>query len=194
MEFSVKYRTNQIKNTENTLYDLIIIGGGITGAGIALDAASRGLKTILFEKNDFAQGTSSRSTKLVHGGLRYLKNLEFGLVAEVGKERAIVHNNAMHIVIPEKMLLPIIKGGTLGKFTTPIALFIYDTLARVKKSERHKSLSKIKVLQEEPLLNKEIIKGGVLYYEYKTNDARLTIEVIKTAIESGAKAFNYAEI
>ena len=90
-------------------WDLLVIGGGITGAGIALDAASRGLKTALVEMNDFASGTSSKSTKLVHGGLRYLKQLEFALVSEVGRERAIVHQNAPHLVIPEKMMMP--PGG-----------------------------------------------------------------------------------
>ena len=104
--FSITERPATIHKLISEEYDLLVIGGGITGAGIALDAASRGLKTALIEKNDFAFGTSSRSTKLIHGGLRYLKQLEFGLVKEVGSERAIVHKLAPHLVIPEKMLLP----------------------------------------------------------------------------------------
>ena len=93
-------------------FDLLIIGGGITGAGIALDAASRGLKVALVEQNDFASGTSSKSTKLIHGGLRYLKQFDFWLVKEVGSERAILHQLAPHLVVPDKMILPIIENGT----------------------------------------------------------------------------------
>ncbi|HEY5917836.1 MAG TPA: FAD-dependent oxidoreductase [Chryseolinea sp.] len=106
-DFSYLTRKEIISRLAGQSFDLIVIGGGITGAGIALDAASRGLKTALVEKNDFAFGTSSRSTKLIHGGLRYLKQLEFGLVKEVGSERAVVHRLAPHLVVPEKMLLPL---------------------------------------------------------------------------------------
>src|SRR5699024_2850334 len=94
--------------------DILVIGGGITGSGIALDAANRGMKTGVIEMQDFAAGTSSRSTKLVHGGLRYLKQFEVGLVAEVGKERAIVYENGPHVTTPEWMMLPFYKGGTFG--------------------------------------------------------------------------------
>ena len=126
-------RPSLLKKLSSEHYDLVIIGGGITGVGIALDAASRGLKTALVEKYDFASGTSSRSTKLVHGGLRYLKQFEVALVREVGRERAIVHELAPHLVIPEKMLLPIVEGGTFGKFLTSIGLMVYDVLAGVEK-------------------------------------------------------------
>lgn len=110
-----------------------MIGGGITGSGIALDAASRGMKTAVVEMQDFAAGTSSRSTKLVHGGLRYLKQFEVKMVAEVGKERAVVYENGPHVTTPEWMLLPIQKGGTFGKFSTSVGLRVYDFLANVKK-------------------------------------------------------------
>ena len=99
-------------------FDLLVIGGGITGAGIALDAVTRGLSVALIDMQDFAAGTSSRSTKLVHGGLRYLKQLELKIVAETGREREIVYNNALHVTEPEWMLLPIHKGGTFGKYST----------------------------------------------------------------------------
>jgi len=95
-------------------FDVLVIGGGITGAGIALDAASRGLRVALVDKGDFASGTSSKSTKLIHGGLRYLKQFDFWLVKEVGSERAIVHKLAPHLVIPDKMLLPLIENGSYG--------------------------------------------------------------------------------
>ncbi len=193
-KLSIITRKEDLKAVESKTFDLIVIGGGITGAGIALDAVSRGLSVVLFEKQDFAQGTSSRSTKLVHGGLRYLEHLEFGIVRAVGRERKIVHENAMHIVIPEKMILPIIEDGTLGEFTTNLALKVYDFLADVKKEEQRRMLSRNDVINLEPLLESDKLKGGALYYEYKTDDARLTIEVMKKAVEKGAFAFNFAEV
>ena len=108
--FSNLHRDRNLENLEAVTWDLLVIGGGATGCGIALDAASRGMRTALLEKGDFASGTSSKSTKLIHGGLRYLKQLEFGLVQETGTERAIVHRLAPHLVIPEKMLLPLVDG------------------------------------------------------------------------------------
>ncbi|QFT88156.1 Aerobic glycerol-3-phosphate dehydrogenase [Bacillus sp. THAF10] len=181
------------KMTEKT-YDVLVIGGGITGSGIALDAASRGMKTAVVEMQDFAAGTSSRSTKLVHGGLRYLKQFEVKMVAEVGKERAVVYENGPHVTTPEWMLLPIQKGGTFGKFSTSVGLRVYDFLANVKKAERRKMLSAEEALQKEPLLNRNGLKGGGLYVEYRTDDARLTIEVLKEAVKHGAEAVNYAKV
>ncbi|MFS0674233.1 glycerol-3-phosphate dehydrogenase/oxidase [Ornithinibacillus sp. 179-J 7C1 HS] len=174
--------------------DLLIIGGGITGSGIALDAVTRGLKTAVVEMQDFAAGTSSRSTKLVHGGLRYLKQFEFKMVAEVGKERAIVYENGPHVTTPEWMLLPFHKGGTFGPLTTNIGLRFYDYLAGVKRSERRKMLSAKDALRMEPLIKKDGLKGAGFYVEYKTDDARLTIEVIKKAVEEGAYAINYTKV
>jgi glycerol-3-phosphate dehydrogenase len=192
--FSFGTRSEILRNASQTHYDLLIIGGGITGAGISLDASLRGLKTILVEMQDFAAGTSSRSTKLVHGGLRYLEQMELGLVKEVGREREIVHTNAAHIVIPEKMILPIIEGGSLGKITTSVALTIYDYLAGVKKEEHRRMLSKEETLEKVPLIDEKLLKGGALYYEYKTDDSRLTIEVLKKAHEYGAQAVNYTKV
>ncbi|RSK29241.1 glycerol-3-phosphate dehydrogenase/oxidase [Bacillus sp. HMF5848] len=175
-------------------YDLLVVGGGITGAGIAFDAASRGMKVALVEMQDFAAGTSSRSTKLVHGGLRYLKQFEVKMVAEVGKERAIVYENGPHVTTPEWMLLPIHKGGTFGKFSTSIGLLVYDYLAGVKRSERRSMLNENETLAKEPLLKKQGLKGGGYYVEYRTDDARLTIEVMKEAVKHGAEAINYAKV
>ena len=174
--------------------DLLVIGGGITGAGIALDAASRGLRTVLVEMQDFAAGTSSRSTKLIHGGLRYLKQLEFKVVAETGRERAVVYENGPHVTTPEWMLLPFYKGGQLGPVTSRIGLTLYDWLARVKRDEWHSMLSPKETLEREPLLRREGLKGGGYYVEYRTDDARLTLEVLKRAIELGASAVNYAAV
>ncbi len=171
--------------------DVLVIGGGITGAGILLDATVRGMNAGLVEMQDFAAGTSSRSTKLVHGGLRYLKQFEVKLVAEVGKERAIVYENAPHVTNPEWMLLPIMKNGTFGKFSTGIGLAVYDRLAGVKKSERRSMLSRDEVIAREPLLKREGLKGGGYYVEYRTDDARLTLEVLKEGVGRGGKAVNY---
>ena len=191
--FSALERDNNIKKISESAYDLIVIGGGITGSGIALDAATRGLKTLLIEKKDFASGTSSKSTKLIHGGLRYLKQFEINLVREVGRERAIVHKLAPQLVQSEKMLLPLIKDGTFGKILTSFGLMVYDVLAGVEKAEQRKMLSKKETLKLEPLLKEDILEGGGIYAEYRTDDARLTVEVLKTAASAGADALNYAE-
>jgi|688.fasta_scaffold03142_12 glycerol-3-phosphate dehydrogenase len=187
-------RADILENLKTKKYDLLVIGGGITGAGIALDAALRGLSVALVEKGDFASGTSSKSTKLIHGGLRYLKQLDFALVQEVGTERAVVHNIAPNLVKPEKMLLPLYQGGTYSKFLTSFGLALYDFLAAVKKSERRVMVSSKEALKLEPLLKAEKLKGAGLYYEYRTDDARLTIEIIKTAIDKGADCLNYCEV
>src|SRR3990170_9068830 len=189
--FSLSIRPSIIAKLKAEHYDLLIIGGGITGAGIALDAASRGLKTALVEKNDFAFGTSSRSTKLIHGGLRYLKQLEFGLVKEVGSERAIVHKLAPHLVIPEKMLLPLSEKRGMGYWLTSIGLKIYDWLAGVNPEDQRRMLTKQQTLKYEPLLKKDDVKGGAIYAEYRTDDARLTIEIAKTAVSQGADLLSY---
>ncbi|RAL20819.1 glycerol-3-phosphate dehydrogenase/oxidase [Thermoflavimicrobium daqui] len=189
--FSVKYRNKWMADVSRQEIDLLVVGGGITGAGIALDAQSRGLNTVLIEMQDFAAGTSSRSTKLVHGGLRYLKQLEVKLVAEVGKERSIVYENGPHVTQPQWMILPIFKGGTYGKLASSVGIWMYDYLAGVKKNERRKMLNKEETLQKEPLIQTDGLKGAGFYVEYRTDDARLTIEILKKAIELGAKAFNY---
>jgi glycerol-3-phosphate dehydrogenase len=189
--FSALKREVRLNCMSEEQYDLLVIGGGITGAGIALDAALRGMKVALVEMQDFAAGTSSRSTKLVHGGLRYLKQFQVGMVAEVGKERAIVYENGPHVTTPEWMLLPMHKGGTFGPLSTSIGLLVYDFLAGVKKSERRSMLSQIETISKEPLLKSEGLKGGGYYVEYRTDDARLTIEVIKAAVENGAHILNY---
>ncbi len=194
VEFSNLKRKETVAKLEEDNFDLVVIGGGITGGGIALDAASRGLKVALVEKNDFASGTSSKSTKLIHGGLRYLKQFDFWLVKEVGSERAIVHKLAPHLVLPEKMLLPLIENGSYGKWLTSIGLKVYDILAQVTGDDKRKMLEKKEALKLEPLLPKKILKGAGYYAEYRTDDARLTIENIKTSLQFGATALNYASV
>ena len=194
VRFSKHDRKKTVTSLKNGTYDIVVIGGGITGAGIALDAASRGLKVALVEKGDFASGTSSKSTKLIHGGLRYLKQFDFWLVKEVGSERAIVHKLAPHLVLPEKMLLPLIEGGSYGKWLTSIGLKVYDILAQVGGDDKRQMLEKKEALELEPLLPKKILKGAGYYAEYRTDDARLTIENIKTSLAYGAQAMNYTVV
>jgi len=194
MEFKKANRPKYIEQSENKIFDLVIIGGGITGAGILLDARSRGLSTALFEKDDFAQGTSSKSTKLVHGGLRYLKSFDIKLVRDAGRERAILYQNAPHIVYPQKMVIPIYKSNKYGTLLTSFALWIYDLLAGVESRYKKKTISKKKLLENNPKLKIEGLKAGIEYFEYRTNDSRLVIENIKKAKELGALALNYAKV
>ena len=156
-------RDEIIANMQGEEFDVLVIGGGITGAGIALDASSRGMKTALVEMQDFAAGTSSRSSKLIHGGLRYLKNFEVKLVSEVGRERAIVYENGPHVTTPEWMIMPIFKDSPFGMFMTSIGLRLYDFLAGVKKTERKSMLNKEKILQIEPKFKKDGLLGGGLF-------------------------------
>ncbi|MYL54069.1 FAD-dependent oxidoreductase [Pontibacillus yanchengensis] len=194
MMFSTDQRKDIYHRLTEEKLDVLVIGGGITGAGVALDATTRGLSTCVVEMQDFAAGTSSRSTKLVHGGLRYLKQFEVKMVAEVGRERAIVYENGPHVTTPEWMLLPFYRGGTFGPFSTSLGLRVYDYLAGVKKSERRTMLSPKETLEKEPLLNKEKLRGGGYYVEYRTDDARLTLEVMKKAVQKGAIALNYSKV
>jgi glycerol-3-phosphate dehydrogenase len=194
LSFSIYTRQPTLQRMSTRHYDLIVIGGGITGAGIALDASLRGLRVALVEKHDFAFGTSSRSTKLIHGGLRYLKQLEFGLVKEVGSERAIVHKLAPHLTVAEKMLLPLNEGRGMGSLLTSFGLKLYDFLAGVKPEDQRRMLTRKQTLKAEPLLKPDDIKGSGLYAEYRTDDARLTTEIIKSAAHFGADILNYAHV
>ncbi|MDA3891392.1 MAG: glycerol-3-phosphate dehydrogenase/oxidase [Salinivirgaceae bacterium] len=190
-DFSSLNRHKYIETINGKTFDLLIFGGGITGAGIALDAAARGLKVVLIEKNDFASGTSSRSTKLIHGGLRYFEKLQLKFVAQLGHERKVLHNNCAHNIIPTPVLLPIVKGGQLNKPFTYIALRIYDILAGVKKEYKARWTKKDKVLKQYPFLKNTGFLGAFKYNEYKTNDGRLVIEALKKANNLGAICLNY---
>ncbi len=194
MGFSNLNRDHVVETLQSKSFDVLVIGGGITGAGLALDATMRGMNAAIVEMQDFAAGTSSRSTKLVHGGLRYLKQFEVKMVAEVGKEREIVYENGPHVTTPEWMLLPFHTGGTFGKFSTSIGLKVYDLLAGVKRSESRIMLSEEETLEKEPLIKREALQGGGYYVEYRTDDARLTLEVMKKAVERGTTALNYTKV
>ena len=174
-------------------YDILIIGGGITGAAALRDAALRGLKVALIEKNDFAWGTSSRSTKLLHGGLRYLERFEFKMVREACRERELMLKLAPHLAHPRPFLYLQYKGYPEGMLKLRAGLTIYDMFSGNPGERRHKMLNRDKLLAIEPHLNPDGLKGCGYYYDFLTDDARLTIETIKGGCEAGARAANYME-
>lgn len=174
-------------------YDLLVIGGGINGAAIANIAAARGLKTALIEKGDFASGTSSRSSKLLHGGIRYLENFEFDLVRESLKERYLHLQTVPHLVKPLPFLIPVYKGDKRPLWMMRIGVFLYDLLAGKYRVRKRRSLSAAEVLHLEPNLKKEGLIGGVMYYDAQMDDARLCLENVLSAVEKGVHAANYFE-
>lgn len=176
------------------VYDVIVIGGGITGAGIALDAASRGLKTILVEKGDFASGTSSKSTKLVHGGLRYLQNLQFKVTLESVRERELLSKLAPHMVWSLPFVIPMYENERFKNLKLNVGLWVYDLMAGKRGKGFHKKVSRNEVRSLCPGVRQEGLIGGLVYYDCRTDDARHTLEVIKTACSHGAIALNYTRV
>lgn len=184
-------------------YDVVVIGGGITGACVARDAAMRGLSVALLEKGDFAGATTSASSKLIHGGLRYLQNLELGLVRESLRERRIWSNTAPHMIDPLEFLAPALGKGLRDRMIKTIAFTLYDWLAydrnRLDDPEKsipaHKQLSREEVLALEPALESNDLRGAMLFYDYQMySPERLALECIMSAVEAGAQAANYAEV
>jgi glycerol-3-phosphate dehydrogenase len=180
-------------------FDVLVIGGGITGAGVALDAASRGLRTALVERDDFASGTSSKSSKLVHGGLRYLQQREFVLVYENLAERQRLLDNAPHLVHPLPFLIPLFgKEGTVNKAVARIysnALWLYDLTGGLRIGKLHKRISRDEALAHMPTLDTRKLVAGFLYYDAQADDARLTLTIARTAaIDYGAAAVNHAGV
>ena len=196
-EFSWRTRDAAIAKMGYEQFDILVIGGGITGAGIALDAATRGLAIALVEKRDFASGTSSRSTKLIHGGLRYLEHFDFALVREGLQERAVVLKNAPHLARPFPFLVPVYSDSKRNydhPFKVRAGLVLYDLLAGRQKLGRHKSISKKETLELAPQLDKNGLKGSFVYFDGITNDSRLVAEVISTAHSYGATIANYLPV
>ena len=174
-------------------FDLVVIGGGITGAWIALDAAMRGLSVGLVEQGDFASGSSSRSSRFVHGGLRYLRYRHFSLVRESLRERGLLLRLSPHLVRPFPFLLPVYKGSRDSALLLRIGLTGYDLLAGRLGIRRHRALSKKQLMQEEPALRTDGLQIGLQYYDAVTNDSRLTLAVLLGAIDRGAAAANYVQ-
>jgi len=176
-------------------YDIVVVGGGINGAGIARDAALRGLRVLLLEKNDFGSGTSSWSSRLIHGGLRYLEFGEIPLVFESLHERRRLRTVAAHLVKRLRLNLPIYKGAKRGKLIIRLGMLTYDLLSLGKKIPRHRMLSSNELLQEEPGLNADGLLGGAQYYDAQVSFAeRLVLENIIGAKEAGADVRNYSPV
>src|SRR4051795_7788182 len=173
-------------------WDMAIIGGGATGVGIAVDAASRGYSVCLLEMSDFGKGTSSRSTKLVHGGVRYLQQGNISLVMEALKERGIMRENAPHLVHDLAFVVPNYVWWEAPFYG--IGMKVYDALAGKYGFGRSRLLSKDEVLQHIPTLETQGLRGGVLYYDGQFDDSRLLIDLARTADQQGAVLFNYARV
>ena len=174
-------------------FDLLIIGGGITGAGVALDASLRGFRVALIDKGDFASGTSSVSSKLIHGGLRYLEHGGFHLVYEALHERGLLLQNAPHLVRPLRFILPFYKGGRLAPWKWRVGLTFYDLLAGRDNIRRSRPLSAAALCREFPELHGYGLEGGAEFFDAQMDDSRLCIEVLKTAAAQGAVLANYVE-
>lgn len=173
-------------------WDIIIIGGGATGLGIAVDAASRGYKTLLLEQYDFAKGTSSKSTKLVHGGVRYLANGDVKLVFSALKERGLIFKNAPHVSFVQSFVIPSYSFFSKMKFL--IGLKLYDWMAGKLRIGKSSLLSKAEVQASLPKIKTERLQGGIRYYDGQFDDARLAINLAQTAAEQGATVLNYCQV
>lgn len=192
--FSFQTRKNNIEKMKDERFDLLIIGGGITGAGVARDAAMRGLKVALVEANDFAFGTSSRSSKLVHGGIRYLENYEFHLVFEALSERAKLFQNAPHLVHPLRFMIPLFENSRVSSFKMGLGMMLYDALALFQTPEMHEKLTKIETLQRMPIVRGSDLVGSFVYSDGYMDDDRLVHETMRSANEAGACVANYVEV
>ena len=199
-------RTAYVERLAQDQFDVLVIGGGITGAGVALDAAARGYRVALVEKVDFASGTSSKSTKLAHGGIRYLPQFDLAMVHEALVERGLMVRHAPFLVRPQPFVLPVyehmrwpsglpVRPPTdfgLG-FVLDIGLWMYDLMAGRLNIGRHKSISAKETLRLAPTLRSTGLKKAFLYYDAQTNDAQLTVTVLRTAAQLGAVVTNYTE-
>jgi glycerol-3-phosphate dehydrogenase len=187
-------RAAMVRRLAREAFDVLVVGGGITGAWIARDAALRGLTVGLVEKGDFASGTSSRSSRLVHGGLRYLQHRHISLVREALRERGLLLGLAPHLVRPIPFLIPVYDGDPTGPLLLRLGLTGYDILAGSRRIGRHRARSRRDLETEEPALQQDRLRTGFRYYDAITNDARLTLAVVTAAIEDGAAVANYVEV
>ncbi len=187
-------RAKQIERLRGEEFDVVVIGGGITGAASARDAARRGYRTALVEARDFGEGTSSRSSRLIHGGLRYLEQFEFDLVFEASQERRTLLHIAPHLVRPLEFLFPIYEEGRVGKLKLDAGMWLYDALALFRNIERHQMLDPQQVLAREPRLRTDGLLGGARYFDAQVDDARLVLTTVIGAVEAGAAAANRLEV
>lgn len=188
----MKRNLEQMSKTE---YDVLIIGGGINGTAVARDAAMRGLRTGLVEKEDFGYGTTSRSTRLIHGGLRYLETFDFGLVREGLREREVLLKTAPHLVKPLPFLVPIYKGDRPGVLKLRAGMILYDMLSWDKSMPSHRFLKPEEALKEEPHLKSDGLLGAMVYYDGQVElPERVSVENVLQAAESGADIANHAQV
>lgn len=194
--FSWRERSSAWKSLGSSFarFDLLVIGGGIVGAAIARDAALRGLHVLIVDKGDFGGGTSSRSSKLVHGGVRYLEQYEFGLVAESTRERARLWKLAPDLVKPLQFLFPAYADSRVPLWKLEAGLWLYDVLALFRLPSLHKLLLKSGARKAEPLLKSDGLKGALLYWDAATDDARLTLANVIDARAAGATAFSRVKV
>src|SRR6056297_1904819 len=185
-------RINILEKNSDKVWDVIIIGGGATGLGVALDSASRGFKVLVLEQADFAKGTSSRSTKLVHGGVRYLAQGNIDLVREALRERGLLEKNAPHLVQNEVFVIP--NYTRFNKLFYTVGLKMYDVLSGKLSLGKSKGISKKETVTRIPTIKQKGLKGGVVYHDGQFDDSRLAINIAQTAIEQGADIFNYFEV
>ncbi|MES2802208.1 MAG: glycerol-3-phosphate dehydrogenase/oxidase [Bdellovibrionota bacterium] len=190
-DFSFKTRSNNLKRLESESFDLLILGGGITGAGVARDAAARGLKVGLIEANDFAFGTSSRSSKLIHGGIRYLENQEFHLVFEALNERTKLFHMAPHLVHPLRFMIPLFSDSRVGMFKMGLGMWLYDALSLFQTPEMHERLNAHETMDRMPIVKAKELQGSFIYSDAYMDDDRLVHETLRSANEHGAVCVNY---
>ena len=187
-------RASRLARLSNESFDLLVIGGGINGAGIARDAAMRGLRVALVERGDFGSGTSSRSSRLVHGGVRYLEHGHLRLVFESSRERRALLRIAPHLVRPLRFTWPVYRGARVPRWKLSAGLFLYDALSVFRNVKNHRPLDAKEVVALEPSVRREELLGGAEYYDAATDDARLTLANVIAAEEKGSAIANYASV
>src|SRR5690348_4730198 len=190
----MEWRTRPLAALGERAFDLVVIGGGITGCGIAREAALAGISVALVEKNDFASGTSSRSSRLIHGGVRYLEHGQLHLVFESSSERRQLLRLAPHLVRPLDFTWPVYAGSRIPRWKLGAALTLYDALSLFRNVGRHRRLSQQDVLAREPMLQPKNLLGGAHYYDASTSDTRLTLANAIGAAEAGAIVLNHAAV
>ena len=187
-------RVQQLEGLASGDFDVLVIGGGISGAAVARDAARRGFQTALIEAVDFAYGTSSRSSRLVHGGLRYLENFEFDLVFEASQERRTLLRIAPHLVRPLEFTFPIFEDSRVGKLKLDAGMWLYDALSLFRNIERHQMFEPEELIKREPGIRSKGLLGGARYFDAQVDDARLVMMTVIAALESGAIVTNRTEV
>lgn len=192
--FSAATRQQNLDALASETFDILVIGGGITGVAVARDAALRGYRTALVEKRDFGFGTSSRSSRMIHGGLRYLENYEFGLVLECCNERRRLRKIAPRLVRPLPFLYPVYSDQKTGPIKLRMGLTLYDALGLFQNVQRHRWLSAEEARAREPILARAGLLGAARFYDARTDDARLTMLIARAAHAAGAIVANYAEV